>query len=95
VRCFVIDAAAITDIDYSAAQTLRALLGDLARRDIRLIIARANRFLHADLDRHGITASLGEARIFATLHEGLAAAERPDSMRVKFVPNTEGHRGGC
>ncbi len=74
VRYFVIDAAAITDIDYSAARTLRSLLGEMARRDIRLIIARANKFLRADLDRHGITASLGDIQIFATLHEGLAAA---------------------
>jgi sulfate permease, SulP family len=75
VRCLVIDAAAITDIDYSAARTLRSLLGDLIQRDIRPIIARVNQFLRADLDRHGVTASLGEAQIFATLHEGLAAAE--------------------
>jgi sulfate permease, SulP family len=74
LRCLVIDAAAITDIDYSAAGTLRTLLGDLARRDIRVIIARVNPFLRADLDRHGVTASLGQASIFATLHEGLAAA---------------------
>ncbi|HEY2619771.1 MAG TPA: SulP family inorganic anion transporter [Acetobacteraceae bacterium] len=75
VRCFVIDAAAITDIDYSAARTLRALLAELARRDTTVMIARVNQFLRADLDRHGITASLGAARIFATLHEGLAAAD--------------------
>jgi high affinity sulfate transporter 1 len=76
VRCLVIDASAITDIDYSAARTLRSLLADLARREIRTIMSRVNQFLRADLDRHGVTASLGEAQIFATLHEGLAAAER-------------------
>jgi SulP family sulfate permease len=74
VLCLVIDASAITDIDYSAARTVRVLLDDLAREGIRVIIARANRFLRADLDRHGVSASLGQAAIFATLHEGLAAA---------------------
>jgi sulfate permease, SulP family len=79
VRCFVIDAGAITDIDYSAARTLRSLLGEMARRDIRPIIARVSKFLRADLDRHGVTAELGEKQIFATLHEGLAAATTLDA----------------
>jgi sulfate permease, SulP family len=74
VRCLVIDAGAITDIDYSAARSLRALLDELARRETQIVIARVSQFLRADLDRHGVTASLGDARIFATLHEGLAAA---------------------
>ena len=74
----MIDAAAITDIDYSAARTLRSLLGEMARRDIKPIIARVNKFLRADLDRHGVTASLGETQIFRTLHEGLAAATTLD-----------------
>ena len=74
VRCFVIDAAAITDVDYSAARALYALVVDLDRRGTTVIIARASQFLHADLTRHGVTAVLGASRIFATLHEGLAAA---------------------
>jgi high affinity sulfate transporter 1 len=83
VHCIVVDAAAITDIDYSAARTMRSLLGELAQRDIRFIIARANQFLRADLDRHGVTASLGGAKVFATLHEGLAAAERIGSGETR------------
>jgi sulfate permease, SulP family len=75
VRSFVVDASAITAIDYSAAETLRALLGELEVRDVRLILARVTEFLGADLARHRVTASLGEGRIFATLHEGLAAAD--------------------
>jgi sulfate permease, SulP family len=78
VRWLVIDAGAITDIDYSAARTFHALLDELARRDTRIIIARVSQFLHADLDRHGLRESLGDACIFATLHEGLAAT-RGDS----------------
>jgi MFS superfamily sulfate permease-like transporter len=73
VRCFVIDAAAITNIDYSAARTLHGLLADLGRRGIVVVIARANQFLRADLARHGVTALLGAPQIFATLHEALAA----------------------
>jgi high affinity sulfate transporter 1 len=90
VRRFVIDAAAITDIDYSAAQTLRVLIADLARHDIRVIITRVNQFLRADLDRHGVTALLGEPQIFATLHEGLAAAEESGFEDNGQARDTEG-----
>ena len=39
-----------------------------------LILGRVSPFLRSDLDRHGITPAIGEARIFATLHEAIAAA---------------------
>jgi MFS superfamily sulfate permease-like transporter len=73
VRWFVLDASAVTDIDYSAAGVVRELLVELAGRRISIIFARATRFLRADLDRHGIKPYLGEVRIFETLHEAIAA----------------------
>jgi MFS superfamily sulfate permease-like transporter len=76
IRWFVVDAGAITDIDYSAAQTVRDLLGDLAQRKVGIIFARVSPYLRSDVDRHRIAASIGETRIFATLHEGIAAARR-------------------
>jgi sulfate permease, SulP family len=90
VYCFVLDASAITDIDYSAARTLRSLLDELVRRDVRLIIARVNQFLRADLDRHRVTALLGETRIFATLHEGLAATQRVGFEEAEHAQGVEG-----
>jgi sulfate permease, SulP family len=74
VRWFIVDAGAITDIDYSAAQSVRDLLEELTLRNVVVIFARVNPYLRADLDRHGITSIAGEARIFTTLHEALAAA---------------------
>ena len=74
VRWFIVDAAAITDIDYSAAQSVRDLIGDLTRQKVSMIFGRVNTYLRSDMDRHGITAALGESRIFTTLHEAIAAA---------------------
>ena len=74
VHRFIVDAGAITDIDYSAAQTLRDLIDELARQEVGMIFGRVNPYLRSDMDRHGITAVLGETRIFATLHEAIAAA---------------------
>ena len=74
LRWLVVDAGAITDIDYSAAQSIRELLQELASRKIGTIFGRVNAYLHADMDRHGITAVVGPERIFQTLHEAVAAA---------------------
>jgi high affinity sulfate transporter 1 len=74
VRWFIVDAAAITDLDYSAAQGVRELLEDLTRQKVSMIFGRVNPYLRSDMDRHRITATLGETRIFATLHEAIAAA---------------------
>lgn len=72
VRWFVVDAGAITNIDYSAAQSLRDLLDDLVRQKVNMIFARVRPFLQSNMDRHRVTA-IGETRIFETLHEALAA----------------------
>jgi high affinity sulfate transporter 1 len=74
VRCFIVDSGAITDLDYSAARSIHDLLDDLARRRVGMVFARVNQYLRSDMDRHGITAALGETRIFTTLHEAIAAA---------------------
>jgi len=73
VRWFIVDAGAITDIDYSAAQSMRDLLDDLARQRVGMVFARVSRHLRSDMDRHHITAAIGETRIFTTLHETIAA----------------------
>jgi MFS superfamily sulfate permease-like transporter len=73
VRWFVVDASAITDIDFSAAHAIRDLLGDLMSRNITIVFGRVSPFLLADLDRHGITEAAGKAHIFGTLHEAIAA----------------------
>jgi high affinity sulfate transporter 1 len=76
VHNIVVDAGAITDLDYAAGKTIRNLVQDLDQRGTRLILARVSQFLRADLTRHGITPLLGEDRIFATLHEGVEAAQK-------------------
>jgi MFS superfamily sulfate permease-like transporter len=73
VRALVLDASAITDVDYSAARTVRELCRELAEEHRRVVFARVSPFLRADMDRHGITAAIGEANVFTTLHEAIDA----------------------
>jgi SulP family sulfate permease len=80
IRWFVVDAGAITDVDYSAAKSILDLLADLAQCEVGIIFGRVNVYLRADMNRHGITAAIGGTRIFATLHEAIATA-RENPMR--------------
>ena len=73
VRWFVIDCAAVFDIDYTAARTVRDLIDELTSAKVGLVLARVNAFLRSDLVRHGVAAAVGEDRIFETLHEATAA----------------------
>ncbi|MET3228245.1 UNVERIFIED_ORG: high affinity sulfate transporter 1 [Burkholderia sp. 1263] len=84
VRWFVIDASAITDVDYSAARSVGELCESLKHGGIGVIFARVNRYLRSDMDRHGITPIVGASCIFGTLHEALRSAgvEKPHK-RVK------------
>ena len=70
----VVDAEAITDLDYSAARSIHELLDDLARQKVGMMFARVSPYLRSDMDRHGVTAALGETRVFTTLHEAIDAA---------------------
>ena len=81
LRYFVVDASAITDVDYSAARSVRALIEDLQRDGVRVIFGRVNEYLRADMNRHHIIAVIGAQNVCATLHEALqlAGAEKPPS----------------
>lgn len=80
VQWFVVDAAAITDVDFSAGRSLSDLCEELSRRGVRVIFGRVNRYLRADMDRHHITPVVGEENLFGTLHEALASVH-PDLGR--------------
>ena len=52
VRWLVVDAEAITNIDYTAARVVRQLHDELTRSGVELAFARVPASLKADLDRH-------------------------------------------
>jgi MFS superfamily sulfate permease-like transporter len=79
VRWFVVEASAMTDLDYSAARSLLDLIDDLGKQQVRLVFARVTPYLRADLDRHGITRAVGEHHVFESLHQALAAVNDPNA----------------
>ena len=73
LRWLVVDAGAITHVDYTAARVVRELHEDLAQRGVELVFAHVQSDLKPDLDRHHLTEVIGADRIFDSLHEALAA----------------------
>lgn len=76
IRCLVIDASPITDIDFSAASDLRDLFTALRARHVTVVFGRVSSYLRADMDRHRITPVIGAANIHAQLHTAIAAAQK-------------------
>jgi MFS superfamily sulfate permease-like transporter len=68
-----VDAQAITDIDITAAEALRALNKELNGRAIALKFAHANRPLRKVLERIGFTSEIGRESIFHSVHEAADA----------------------
>jgi SulP family sulfate permease len=73
VRWFLVDAQAITDIDITAAEALRALNKELQQQGIALKFAHANRPLRQVLERIGFTTELGRESSFQSVHEAAEA----------------------
>jgi sulfate permease, SulP family len=73
VHWFLVEASAITALDYSAARSVRDVCEELERAGVEVVFARVNVYLRADMQRHGILAAVGTSRVFATLHDALEA----------------------
>ena len=75
VKWVVVDAEAMTHLDYTAARTFQGLKKNLTDAGIELAFARVPWDLKSDFDRHHVTETIGPDRIFNKLHEATAAFE--------------------
>jgi MFS superfamily sulfate permease-like transporter len=73
LRWMVIDAAAIGDVDYTAAAVLTRVIEHLRKRHIRLSVSTASGPVREQLDRYGISAALGPGAYYDTPGEALEA----------------------
>ena len=84
IKWLVLDAGAITGIDYSAGNMLRDLRQELMGRGTLLLLAHVAASMRSDLDRHRLSGVIGTQRVFDSLHEALAAIREE---RVGSVPS--------
>ena len=75
VRWLCLDAAAVGDVDYTAAAVLTQLVQREQRAGVRVVLSNVVGAVRVELDRYGITTLVGAAAIFDTSGEVLAAYE--------------------
>ena len=75
VRWVVVDAEAMTHMDYTAARIVQGLKKSLTEAGVELAFARAPWDLRSDFDRHHVTEVIGQGRMFNRLHDAIAAFE--------------------
>ena len=72
VRWLVLDAGAVTSLDYSAARVVRPLVEELRARGVSFLVAHADPRLRSDLVRHRLSDLIAADRIFERLRDALA-----------------------
>jgi SulP family sulfate permease len=70
---FCIDAAAISDIDYTGAQTLVQVHGALDEHGVKLVFAEATHLVRAELQRYGIIDLVGPDAAYPTVGAAVRA----------------------
>ena len=88
INWLVLDAGAITSVDYSAARAVRDVQQELLDRGVRLLLVHAEPSLLADIHRHRIGDVIGADNIFDTLREALAEIER-QRIHSRQPPGTQ------
>ncbi|HZZ37913.1 MAG TPA: SulP family inorganic anion transporter [Acidobacteriaceae bacterium] len=73
VRWLIVDAEAITNIDYSAARVITQLHTELAEAGVALGFARMPSSAAADFQRHHLAAIIPSSMVFDTLHQSVQA----------------------
>ncbi len=83
VKWVVVDAEAITHVDFSASRVVRNVHAELTLRNVVMAFARVRSELQADMDRHHLTEELGKERIYRRLHDARAAFAKETGIAIE------------
>ncbi len=72
VQWFILEARAITGIDYSASQTLRDVVKELSMQNVTFVISGLSPETKRQFDQDGLTDLIGADRFFYHLEDALA-----------------------
>jgi high affinity sulfate transporter 1 len=73
VRWLCIDAAGVSDVDYSAAETLRQVHEGAQEHDVRIVFAEVQPRVRVELERFNLLTTFGEDAFFDTVGDVIAA----------------------
>ena len=93
VNWVVVDAEAMTHMDYTAARIVKRLKENLDEAGVELAFARVPWDLRSDFNRHHVTEVIGQAWIFNRLHDAIAAFQKSETCRRRTVAKHRGVRG--
>ncbi len=80
-RWFVLDASAVSDVDYTAGQTLLAVADELQQRGVVFAVAEVTDDLRELLARYGLVEKIGAEHVFDTLDLAAEAYVREPGSR--------------
>jgi SulP family sulfate permease len=86
IRCLLLDAEAIPDIDTTAADTLKDLHQELKGEGITLAIARANKPLRETMRLTGLEELIGAENFYPSIRSGVQAFRERYIVEVKQKP---------
>ena len=89
VRCVVLEAAALVDVDYSGSLTLKQVISELHDRGARFVVAQITDDVKAELDRFGITESIGADGFYDTVAEAVEAHEAAAPAGADRAPHPD------
>ena len=72
-RWIVLVGSSIDDIDFTGGKTLGELAGELRALGVTLAVADVRDSVRDELDRYGLTSTIGEDRIFETVEAAVEA----------------------
>ena len=90
IKWFAIEAAAITYIDFTAADTFQQVHKTLQKRGVTLVLSNVVDNVKKELDHYGLTDLIGEEYFFDTLPDILIAYQNEINQAVEG-PSREGN----
>ncbi|MFZ0049226.1 MAG: SulP family inorganic anion transporter [Streptosporangiaceae bacterium] len=75
VHAVVLDAAGVSDIDYTGLLALRDLVTELRQRGVTIAIARTSHLVHHDLKRGAILQQIGPGHVFPSVDQAVTALQ--------------------
>lgn len=83
LQWFILEARAITQIDYSAAGAIRDVAKELATRHVTLIVSGLAPDVKLQFDRDGLTNLIGTDRFFNHLEDALAVVPGENQISIQ------------
>jgi len=95
VHAVVLDAAGVSDIDYTGLQALRDLATELGQRGVTIGIARTSHLVHHDLKHGTILKQLGPDHLFPSVDQAVKALQHGGRRLLDRAARREWHGLGA